>query len=403
MDEAIAFQATRHTKRALFLSSLLHEPLFTLYTFVAFILYKDLHASAFQIALLTMLKPVSTILSFYWSTWSRGRLRTNLLGAGFLMRAPFLLVPWVDEVWYLIAASVNYMLFYRAGMPAWMEILKRNVPASERTRSFSYSSVLGYAEGFILALAMGSLLDKDPGCWKVLFVGGALLGMLGVLIQCRVPVPECPKEERPSLKELIARPWRDSWQLMRQKKSFATFQWGFMLSGFAIMLVQPVHPVFMVDELGISHTQMAMAIAAGKGLGYVASSPLWARYMERISMHRIACFVSLTFALFPLFLVASKWALLWFFVAWFIYGVGQGGSHLVWSMSGPHFSGKEESARYTGVGVVLAGIRGAVAPPLGNWILGGWGSLPAFGLCGLLCVGSSLFLKRASKKSLAIN
>lgn len=403
MDQAIAVQVQKRTKRALFISSLLHEPLFTLYTFVSVILYKDLHASAFQIALLTTLTPVSTILSFYWSTWSKGRLRRNLLGAGLLMRAPFLLVPWFDNVWVVIAAFVNYMLFYRAGMPSWMEILKRNMPAGKRERAFSFSAALGYAEGFILALAMGLMLDQDPGCWKWLIVGATLFGLLGLVVQCRVPVIECEREGRPTLKELVARPWRDSMELMRRRKDFATFQWGFMVSGFAIMLVRPVYPIFMVDDLGITHIQMAMAIAASKGLGYVASSSFWSRAMERMPIHRVASMVSVAFALFPLLMIASKWALVWFYAAWFLYGVGQGGSHLVWSMSGPHFSEKEESSRYTGVGVVLAGLRGAVGPPLGTCLLGVWGALSTFAFSGLLFLGSGLYLFRSSKKSLATN
>ena len=176
-----------------------------------------------------------------------------------------------------------------------------------------------------------------------------------------------------------------------------------MLSGFAIMLVQPVYPIFMVDDLGITHIQMAMAIAAAKGLGYVASSPLWARSLDRFSMHRVAGMVSVTFALFPLLMVVSKWALIWFYIAWFIYGMGQGGSHLVWSMSGPHFSKNEESSRYTGVGVVLAGMRGAVGPPLGNCLLGVWGALFTFALSGLLLFWSGFYLFKSSKKSLATN
>jgi hypothetical protein len=76
---------------------------------------------------------------------------------------------------------------------------------------------------------------------------------------------------------------------------------------------------------------------------------------------------------------------------------------MVWSMSGPHFSGKEESSRYTGVGVVLAGMRGAVGPPLGNCILGSWGALSVFGISGILFFWSSIYFYKASKKSLATN
>jgi MFS family permease len=376
--------------------------LFTLYGFVAFILYKDLHASAFQIALLTMLKPLVTILSFYWSAGSRGRLRANVLGAGLLMRLPFLLVPWFDSVWFVIAASVNYMLFYRAGVPAWMEILKRNLKEERRGRLFSLSAAVGYGEGVLLSLGMGALLDQDPGLWKLLFVGAALLGMAGTLVQSRVPVQEEEKVERPHLKELLIRPWRDTYDLMRNRKDFAGFQWGFMVCGFAIMLIQPALPLFAVDVLGISYTQMAAAISIAKGLGYVASSPLWGKWMGQHSIHRLASWVFLTIALFPPMLALAQWQLWWLYAAYFLYGVGQGGSHLVWNMSGPHFAGKEESARYTGVNVAMAGLRGAVGPPLGGWLSVGWGVLPVLGIGAVLCLWSGIrILKYVPSKNLA--
>lgn len=50
-----------------------------------------------------------------------------MLGAGILMRVPFLLAPWIDSAWYVIAAAVNYTLSYRAGVPAWMGIGRETV------------------------------------------------------------------------------------------------------------------------------------------------------------------------------------------------------------------------------------------------------------------------------------
>ena len=402
MSDDPSVNAGRRTKAALFWSSILHEPFSTLYGFIAFILYKDLHATAFQIALLTMLKHLVTILSFYWSAGSRGRLRANVLGAGVLMRLPFLFVPWFDSVWFVIAASVNYMLFYRAGVPAWMEILKRNLKESRRGRLFSMSAAAGYAEGVLLSLAMGALLDQDPGLWKMLFVGAALLGLLGTVVQARVPIEEGEKDARPNWKELIVRPWRDSLELIRKRKDFAGFQWGFMVCGFAVMLIQPALPLFAVDELGISYMQMAAAISIAKGLGYVASSPLWGRWMGQYPIHRMASWVFLTIAFFPLMLALAKWQLWCLYAAYFLYGVGQGGSHLVWNMSGPHFAGKEDSARYTGVNVAMAGLRGAVAPPLGGWLSVGWGALPVLGIGAVLCLWSGIrVLKHVPSKELA--
>ena len=390
-------------KFALLSSSLLAEPMVTLYALIVFILYKDLHATAFQVALLTMLKPMFTVLSFYWSTASKGRLRANVLGAGILMRAPFLLCPWVDSVWYLIAAAVNYMFFLRAGAPAWMEILKRSLSAGKRDRAFAVSSVLGYVEGGVLSIAIGMMLDACLSSWKWLFVFSALLGMVGSFIQSRVPVDEEKKEEKLHWKEHLLRPWKDSWKLMRSKRDFAKFQWNFMICGFAVMFIQPALPLFFIDELGISYTELATAIALAKGLGFIASSPFWSRFIEKTSIRRVSHYVFFVVALFPLFLILAKWNLALFYLSYFCYGIGLGGNHLVWNLSGPHFAGKEEnSIHYTGVGVVLSGIRGGIAPPLGSWLSVFFGSVPVLGVAVILCAWSG-FRKVFDKKSFALN
>jgi MFS family permease len=374
--------------RALVWSNLLSEPLVTLYAFVGFILYKDLGASAFQVTLLTMLKPVVTILTFYWSAGLKGRtkkLKSNVLWAGFLMRAPFLLCPWFDSSWFVIGAAVNYMFFYRAGLPAWLEIVKRNL-GEGRGRAFSISSALGYAEGVVLALACGGLLDKDPGLWKGLFFGAALIGLVTMVVQSRIVVEgEDVEGERLSVRELVVRPWRDSYQLMRDRVDFSRFQWGFMVSGFGLMLIQPALPLFAVDILGVSYLEMAAAISIAKGLGFVLSTPVWSRWIDRVNVFKLASFVFVAIGLFTVLLSFSVWSVAWLYVAYFWYGVGQGGSHLVWNLSGPIFAGKDESSKYTGVNMVMAGLRGAVAPPLGGWLAVAVGPVQVLLMGGALC------------------
>lgn len=395
----IALQRQLGMRRALVWSNILSEPLVTLYTFIAFILYKDLGATAFQIALLTMLKPVVTVLSFYWSAGLNGRsskLKSNVIWAGIWMRAPFLLCPWFDSVWFVVGAAVNYMFFYRAGSPAWLEMLRRNLGHDKRGKAFSLSSALGYCEGVVLSIGMGVVLDGNPGLWKALFCGAAAIGLFTVLVQRQVPIEtEQESGERLPLKELMIRPWRDSYRLIRERPDFARFQWGFMICGFGIMLIQPALPLFAVDTLGISYLEMATAISIAKGLGFALSSPLWFKWMDRVHISRIASLVFLTIGLFPILLSFSVWGLVWLYLAYFWYGVGQGGSHLVWNLSGPIFAGKEESSRYTGVGVVLAGLRGGVAPPISGLLAVSCGSIGVLLIGGFLCFYSGFSLLRA--------
>lgn len=395
-------QKQKSTKRALVWSNILNEPLFTMYGLLSVILYKGWGASTCQIAILTMLKPVVTVLSFYWSAGLKGRgdkLKSNVIWAGLWMRLPFLLVPWFDSVWFLIIASVNYMFFYRAAAPAWVEILRRNLGEKKRSRLFSLSSALGYCEGIFLAIAMGFVLDGNPSSCKWLFCLTAGIGLLTLVFQKKITLDfqEAKEEERPSLKEVLIRPWRDSYRLIRDRPDFAKFQWGFMICGFGIMLIQPAMILFIVDHLKISYLEIAAAISIAKGLGFALSSPLWSRGMDKVPITRLASLVFLTIGLFPIMLSFSSMSIGWLYLAYFWYGVGQGGSHLVWNLSGPVFAGKEESSRYTGVGVVLAGVRGGVAPPIGGWLAVAFGPIGVLLLGALLCFTSTGFLLRKRK------
>src|SRR5690348_7612802 len=111
---------------------------------------------------------------------------------------------------------------------------------------------------------------------------------------------------------------------MRDRPDFSRFQWGFMVAGFGIMLIQPALPLFAVDFLGISYLEMAAAISIAKGLGFALSSPFWGRWMGKMEINRLARWVFLSFGLFPILLSFAPWSVAWLYVAYFWYGVGQG-------------------------------------------------------------------------------
>ncbi len=384
--------------KVLFWSAALNEPLFTLYGIIAIILRKDLGASLWLIALMTCLKPAASLFSFYWSAGlcRSGRIKSNVLWAGFLMRAPFLLCPWLDSAGFLVFAILNYTFFYRAVIPGWMEIIKRNVDQKKRGRLFSLTSAFGYVEGLLLAIGFGRLLDFDPSLWKMLSFGSALVGMGTLLIQFRLVVEEqSPPKENLPWKEIVVRPWKDSWRLMRDRPDFARYLWLFMLSGFGLMLIYPALPLFAVDRLGVSYTMAFAGISVAKGLGFALSSPLWARGMERINLFKLAGLVSLCFALFPLLMASSVQWIGGFYFAYFWYGIAQGGSHLIWHMSGPIFARREESSRFSGVGLMMVGVRGAIAPPFGCWFTALRGPIEVFILGGLFCLYSGIGFLRS--------
>ena len=381
------------TRRAIILSSLLNEPFATLYPLLPFILLKSLNATPFQIVLLIMLKPISSIFSFYWSekiSQDRHTLKANLLGAGLLARLPFLFALCFNNVSLLIGASIIYMLFSRAGIPSWMEILKLNLPEKVREKSFSFGAALGHAEGVFIAIGVGSLLDQSVISWKIFFAIALAFGLIALIIQACLPIAEINRKEKPlekaTLKETFIRPWVDCYELMKSRPDFRRFQWAFMIGGFGLMVIQPVIPIFFTETLHISYRDLLIAFSICKGLGFVLTSSLWSRGLSYFSVSKFTAIVLFGFALFPALISLAVVHAYWIYVAYFVYGIAQAGSHIIWHLSGPLFAGGEKSARYSGVNILMVGIRGFLGPPLGGLLALLLGAVPVFIFSSVLCI-----------------
>lgn len=390
----------RLTRLALIWTSMFNEPFTILFTMLSFILFKDLGASAWQISLVVALRPSVSLLSFYWNAYqARQRInpRTSLLLSGLLARVPFLCIFFASGPGYLIFASALYMLFSRASMPPWMEILKRNLPKEARERLFSLSYMLGYAEGVFIGLGVGLLLDANCHLWRILFFTSAILGLLGLVLQSRVPLSTDKREKEipvPSMtwKEELTHPWKESWRLMRTRLDFAHFHWGFMIGGAGVMLVATVLPVFFVDYLHLSHTEFTSARSLCMGVGVVLSSSAWGRAMGKFQLSRVTGWIIFLFALFPALLLLAPLSIMWLYIAYVLYGIAQGGSHIIWHLSGPIFSGKEDSSFYSGVNVVMVGIRGMIFPFLGSFLCHLVGPLFVLSLGAAVCLYGTYFM-----------
>jgi hypothetical protein len=89
----------------------------------------------------------------------------------------------------------------------------------------------------------------------------------------------------------------------------------------------------------------------------------------------------------------------WVFFAYIIYGVMQAGSELSWHLSGPVFSGTEDSSPYSSVNVLSAGLRGCVAPCIGALLCSYSNAVIVLMIGGILCLLASLQLNLAHAKA----
>lgn len=388
----------RRTRFAYVATRVLDTPFWAIYNMLPFILYKDLHASPAQLAAIITLKPLVSIFSMYWSATINkrsDRLVPNILWARLLGYLPFLLFPFTDNPWYLIAAFGTYMMLQVGTVPAWMEILKLNIPGIERERVFSYTQAFGYMGGGLLPFAMGWFLDEYFQAWRLIFPVAACLGLAAAFFQFRILIPKDAHLEKPSslpfsLKDGLLKPWKNVWNLLVSRPDFGKFQTGFMLVGSGLMIVQPALPVYFVDVLHLSYTELTFALTLCKGIGFALAAPLWTRWIHQYNIFRFSSIISALACLFPLFLIAASFHLYWLYIGYFIYGLVQSGNELAWNMSGPLFAKQEESSVFTSVNVVTVGLRGCVVPAVGSWICAAFNSPPVMLFSGFLCLAAAL-------------
>lgn len=379
------------TRSAYMWTRILGAPFWAIYNILPIILYKNLGATPFQLVLIIALKPMVSIFSIYWSGAIASRpdlLVRNIVIAGVLGHLPFFFCPFFDTPWFFIASFALYMMLARGVVPAWMEILKRNLPAKVRESVFARGTLYGYLGNGLVALTLGWFLDSYHDAWRWVFVVTAALSFLSILFQLRIPIQNMVVNKEKGENQIL-QPWISSWKILKKRRDFRRFQVGFMLGGMGLVLMQPALPIFFADILKLNYTELTAALAVFKGIGFALSTNRWTKLINRIDIYRYSALVTLFACLFPVILFYAKFHIGWLYVAYIFYGIMQAGSELSWNLSGMIFAGKEESIHYSNVNILAVGVRGAIVPALGALICALFDPIATLVVGGLLSLAAT--------------
>lgn len=349
-------------------------PFWGLLYLLPMILYKDLQASPFQVATIIALKPMVSLFSPYWSQWVHEhphRLLPNLYWANILKFFPFLFAPFINNSWYFIFSFGVFMMLSRGTIPAWMQILKMNLPKQSRDKVCATGSVIDFFGAALLPIAFGGILDNFHESWRWLLFATAILGNISTFFILALPKKFHHKVKKTltpkkSFSSHFFAPWRNCREILSKRPDFLRFQLGFFLGGTGLMIIQPILPKYFVNNLHLSYTGILTAIAACKGIGFILSSPLWVRSFRQARIFAICSVVTLFAALFPMLLAFAQINHLLVYFAYLIYGIMQGGSELSWKMSGVIFSDNSDSSPYSSINILTVGIRGLLIPYVGS-------------------------------------
>lgn len=364
----------------------LDTPFWAIYNMLPVIIYKDLHATPLQLALTIALKPLVSLLSMYWSARVNARpdrLKSNIIYGRLLGYLPFFFFPFIDSAWFFIASFALYMMLAVGIVPAWMEVLKLTIPKETREKVFSYTQAFGYIGGGLLPFALGFLLDEYFQSWRWLFPLAASLALLSFFFQRSLVIPVTTASQPPAEGALL-KPWKTAWNLLKERPDFRKFQIGSMIIGCGLMIIQPALPIYFVDYLALTYTEIAFAIALCKGISFALASPFWSKWIHKVNIYTLLSWIAAFGFLFPtcLYLSQVDLAFLWF--GYFCYGIMQSGNELLWNMSGPFFSGDKDSSKFTSVNLLAVGMRGCIIPFLGSLLCTHFGASLVISLSALL-------------------
>ncbi len=383
--------------------SLSSEPFVALYALLPFILAKDLKATALQISLFMAIKPTLSVFSYYWHVFIQTKhtnLKKHLMLAWALSFIPFLIYPPLKNFGYCLLAASFYQLFSKAAMPPFYEICRQNLEAKERQKLISYTYLFSFLLSALLGLFFGKVLDKNPGNWKIASALFSLMALTSLYVQNKLlfkPASQSPFSER---KHHLLAPIKQSISLLNSSKEFKTFQIGFMIGGSALMFIGPALSIFYADTLELSHKSYTYARYIFMSLGIIGSTPLWKKAVERYSLNQLIPWISLIFGIFPLVVIFSYFHKPILNSAFFLYGIAQAGSHLIWNLSGTVFAHDQDSNPYTALNILMQGLRGCIAPILGGFFTYLFGPLVVLVLGSILAFTSVwVMLKRQSKIS----
>lgn len=353
------------------------------------VLKKTLNADELAIGAIAALSVVALLLGIFGSELVVGRdKRPFIFWLGLLSRGSFLLFFFCrDPASFIVVATLFYFL-NALMMPAVFSMWQANVSAVARSRLWGLTVTTATLISMAATYVAGRVLDHDPWSYTWLLPAGGLIAMLSIFILAQSPLRGQYKLENAAVpvnvRQIVIRPIQSFVELLKRDRLYLHFEMAFFLYGFAVMLLFPVMPIFMVDAAQMNYEQAGIASGILAQVGLVLLSPVWGQLMDRSGPVKLCAIIFAILATFPGILLlglhmADSFPLyLVVYGGYLVFGCAMAGINVAWSLGPIHFAGSADASGYSGAHVTITGIRGVLAPLTGAIVLKYLGYEPVF-------------------------
>ena len=356
-----------------------------------YVLRKQLDASRWQILLLLVIPAALQLVTVVWNPATsagpiaRRPFRTLGMGLHALLLLP-LLTGGGWSPWALVALLVTVLIGQVFLVPIQNSIVARNYGDVRRGRRFGRAVAVQSLFIVGVSLPVGAWMDHDPTAWPWTYALAALAGMFayrqwGRLRRRRAATPPPDLEQHKS-----------AWQALKKDRTFLAFEGCFMVYGLGFLALQPVLPLFLVDEIGVSYTDVGLARGAVFWIVMVLASPLVGRLGDRLGVLRLGALGFLTLALFPLtlWLLPNRVGL---FLGFGLFGLAMSAVNVAWNLGPILLARGRDTVPYLNAHVAAVGVRALIGMTTATVLYQALGSGAVFlGVAGVEVVAACLML-----------
>lgn len=383
------------------------------------ILKKTLSGSNFEVMILSLLVSSAFVFSIYGSELvnrSRSRAKTILI-IGITAKFFQIIIPLFNNpVYYIICLALSAYLDSLL-LSIWNIVFKHNYTDTNRSRLYSYASSLQTVFVLIITTVSGYLLDINGDYYKILFPVAGVFGIfvyISLAKMINLSMDDYKGKNNSSktyysfklIKDIAVLPLRNTARIFRENKPFLRFEAYFFLYGMAFMVLSPVIPVYLVDDLKLTYSPISLAKGLIFHTALIIFTPLMGRHHGTGNPTRFCGYVFSLLALFPLMLISSKYfsvdslnidAEIILYVSYFIFGLAMSGVTIAWSLSSIYYAPKNEVSNYQAVHITLTGVRGLFSPALGYAVMNIFEIEYSFYLSAFLFITGGILMWRESK------
>ncbi len=381
------------------------------------ILKKSLGGSDFQVMALSLLVTSAFLFSIYGSeivNRSASRARTILI-IGITAKSFLIILPLFDNSYFYIFCISACAYLDALLLSIWNIVFKHNYTGKNRSRLYSYATSLQVFFTLIVTTLSGYVLDLNNDLYKVLFPLAGITGIIVYWMLARMVSLSMDDYSGKTgkkgasyslrlVKDISVLPLRNMLRILKSNPAFLRFEAYFFLYGIAYLILTPVTPVFLVDNLGLSYSPISFARGLLFHTALIIFTPLMGRYHGTGNPAKFCGYVFFGLAFFPLILVSagffsSAWAIdAALYSAFFVFGMTMSGVSIAWSLSSIFYAPKNEVSNYQAIHITLTGIRGIFSPALGYAVMKIFRIEYAFYLSALIFFAGAFFMFREGKR-----